>query len=113
MSLLNFILSHFFIRNKPTSRWRSKKTGRFIKAPKFYRYTWGTKRIPFHGNYLSFAYFYWGFEEPVDGEEKLLEHMERVLGYGYDEWWFSHAVGFGKQEWNYDESLEGLEEYEP
>lgn len=105
------IPSHFFKKGKEQTRWRDE-TGRFRKTPKFFRYAWGCKGIPVHGAYVSFTYFYWGFEEP-DGEEKLLAHMEKCLKYDREDWWFNYYIGKGKVEVEYDESLDGTEEYEP
>lgn len=112
LTTLRVIFSHFFRKGKKESRWRDVKTGRFTKTPRFFRFTWGCKGIPVHGNYVSFAYYFWGTEKP-DGEGNLLAYMEEWLDFPMEEWWFNYVVGFGQIEVEYDEELDGTEEFEP
>lgn len=100
------------MRGHPTARWRDVETGRFVKTPKFYRYTWGIKGIPLEHVYYSATLFYWNFECDIDGEEILLRELEEKLGYLREVWWFSYAVGFGEQEVNFDERLVEKQEFE-
>lgn len=115
---LSFILSHFFVRGKEQVRWRDSK-GRFVKRDTMTRVTLGCKGIDVRGipvlhNYKSFTLTFWttGKIDKAYLTERLIIKMEHYLGYEQALWWFTYAIGYGEQEVEYDESLEGKTEFE-
>ena len=106
MNILNIILSHFFKKGKPQSRWRDRKTGRFVKAPMF-RYTLGVSHIPYGKKYYSFTLTVFSMKEFYIPrlDEMFFELMEDSLGYDYTDWWFPFKIGYQKISVEPDEDL--------
>jgi len=106
MESFNIILSHFFIRGKPQTRWRDRKTGRFVKG-RMFRYALGVSHIPYGKKYYSFTLIVFSIHDfnihKLD--EMFIEQMEDVLGYDYKDWWFPFKVGYQKISVKPDEAL--------
>lgn len=49
MGILDVIVSFFFKHNRPQSRWRDVKTGRFVKTPVFRRFTYAINGYTWQG----------------------------------------------------------------
>lgn len=98
MGFLNFILSHFFKKGKPQSRWRDLKTGRFIKRPEMFRYTLGVSHIPYGKKYYSYTYTVFSMMN-FDVQQlttRFIKLMEDSIGYDYEDWWFDFKIGYQK-----------------
>jgi len=97
LSLLNILLSFFKIGGKEVLRWRDRKTGRFVKKPKFWRATVALNGLPVANKYHNFALFSIKSQPQDMGrlKELLLEKIEDVLGYNREEWWFLDSLEFG------------------
>jgi len=93
MGILEILISHFFVRGKPQTRYRDKTTGQFVSGVMF-RTTFGVKQMPVNHKYYGVTCYFWS-KEPLDHAEVdncyalFCKELHSYLGYGADEWWFS------------------------
>lgn len=99
--LLPAVLSHFFRKGKPQTRWRDVKTGRFVK-PFQWRLCFGAT-IPLHGDYRKVTHCCFFNEEPSVREEGdcFGLFMQKVIDktdYTEKDWWFDYGRELRKVE---------------
>jgi len=91
--VLAIIISHFFVRGKPQTRYRDKTTGRFVSGV-MYRTAFGIKQMPVNHKYYGVTFYVWT-REPLDAAEinnmysVFCTNLANYLGYSSAEWWFS------------------------
>jgi len=92
MSLSDIIKSFFSVRGKETFRYRDRKTGRFVIAPRRFRVTVGLNGLVKHHVYRNFTETRIVFESEIESatselRELVISKGERFLGYSVNEWW--------------------------
>lgn len=107
MDAVDIILSHFFVRGNPQSRWRDSKTGRFVKTPEMFRYTLGISHIPYGQKYYGFTLTVWSLKDfnPRTFNVMFIDLIEKMIGYPYVEWWFKFKIGYEVVVAEFDEKL--------